>query len=81
MSNPDCGFLVNCRFRTRNNHATDMNAAITLASHQFGYLIYEAILRLGQNCVEHDRQLGIVTDLFYHMENNEFRHQNGQLCG
>ena len=80
MSSPDSGFLVKCRFRTRNNNATDMNAAITLSSNWFNYLFDEAILRLGQNCVEHVRQLGIVTDVFYHMQNNEFRHQNGQLC-
>ena len=32
MSSSDSGFLVKCRFRTRNNNATDMNAAITLSS-------------------------------------------------
>ena len=45
-----------------------MNAAIPLASNWFGYLFDEAILRLGQNCVEHVRQLGIVSDVFYHMQ-------------
>ena len=32
LSSPDSGFLVKCRFRTRNNNGTDMHAAITLAS-------------------------------------------------
>ena len=73
LSSMDSGFLVKCRLRTRNNNATDMNAAITLSSNWFGYLFDEAILRLGQNCVEHVRQLGIVSDVFYHMQNNEFR--------
>ena len=43
MSSPDSGFLVKCRFRTRNNNATDMNAAITLSSKLFGYLFDVAI--------------------------------------
>ena len=50
-----------------------MNAAITLASNWFGYLFDEAMLRLGQNCVEHVRQLGIVSDVFYHMSDSEFK--------
>ena len=80
LSSMDSGFLVKCRFRTRDNNNTNMNANITLASNWFGYLFDEAILRLGQNCVEHVRQLGIVSDVFYHMQNNEFRHQIGELC-
>ena len=51
MSGPDSGFLVKCRFRTRDNYNTNMNAAITLASNWFNYLFDEAILRLGGNCV------------------------------
>ena len=81
MSSPDSGFLIKCRFRTRNNNATDMNAAITLSSNWFGYLFDEAILRLGQNCVEHVRQLGIVSDVLYHMANSEFREKNGEMVG
>ena len=81
LSSPDSGFLVKCRFKTRNNNATDMNAAIMLASNWFGYLFDEAILRLGQNCVEHVRQLGIVSDVFYHMSDSEFRHKNGEMVG
>ena len=34
----DSGFLVKCRFRTRNNNATNMNSNITLSSNWFGYL-------------------------------------------
>ena len=64
MSSPDSGFLVKCRFRTRENNNPNMNASIILASNLFGYLFDKAILRLGQNCVEHVRQLGIVTDVF-----------------
>ena len=77
----DSGFLVKCRFRTRDNNNTNLNASITLASIWFGYLFDEAMLRLEGNCVEHVRQLGIVSDVFYHMQNNEFRYQNGELCG
>ena len=78
LSSPDSGFLVKCRFRTRDNNNTNMNASITLASNWFGYLFDEAILRLGQNCVEHVRQLGIVSDVFFHMSDSEFRHKNGE---
>ena len=39
------------------------------------------MLRLVGNCVEHVRNLGVVKDTFFQMQNNEFRHQNGQLCG
>ena len=49
-----------------------MNAAITLSSNWVGYLFDEAILRLGQNCVENVRQLSIVTDVFYHMSDSEY---------
>ena len=81
MSSPDSGFLVKCRFRTRDKNNTNMNAAITLASNWFGYLFEEAILRLEGNCVEHVRQLGIVCDVFYHMSDSEFRHKNGEMVG
>ena len=54
-----------------------MHAPITLASNWFNYLFNEAILTLGGNCVEHVRQLGIVSDVFYHMSDNEFRDKNG----
>ena len=58
-----------------------MNAAITLAFNWFGYIFDEAILRLGQNCVEHVRQLGIVSDVFYHMSDSEFINKNGEMVG
>ena len=64
----DSGFIAKCRFRTRNNKATDMTASITLASNWFGNLFDEAILRLGGNCVEHVRNLGVVIDTFFHMQ-------------
>ena len=32
LSSPDSGFLGKCRFRTRDNNNTNMNASITLAS-------------------------------------------------
>ena len=32
LSSSDSGFLVRCRFRTRDNNATNMNSNITLAS-------------------------------------------------
>ena len=47
-----------------------MHAAITLASNWVGYLFDEDILRLGGNCVEHVRQLEIVSDVFYHMSDS-----------
>ena len=58
-----------------------MNASITLASNWFCYIFDEAILRLGGNCVEYVRQLGIVSDVFYHMSNSEFRHKIGEMVG
>ena len=75
MSSPESGFLVKCRLTTRNNNATDMNAAITLAFNWFCYLFYKAILRLGQNCVEPVTQLAIVSDVFYHIADSEFRQE------
>ena len=56
-----------------------MNAVITLASNLFGYLIDEDILKLGKNCVEHVRKFSIVTDVFYHMSDSDFRHKNGEM--
>ena len=46
----------------------------TLSSNLFGYLFDEAILRLSGNYVEHLRQLGIVSGVFYHMADSEFQH-------
>ena len=37
VSSMDSGFLVKCRFRTRDNNNTNMNAAITLAFNWFCY--------------------------------------------
>ena len=71
MSSPDSGFLVKCRFRTIDNNNTNMNASMTLASNWFCYLFDEALLRLGGNCIEHVRSLGVVVDTFFHMQNNE----------
>ena len=45
LSSSDSGFLVNCRFRTRDNNATNMNSNITLASNWFGYLFDNVQLR------------------------------------
>ena len=58
-----------------------MNAAITLSSNWLGYLFDEDILKLGQNCVVHVRQLGIAFDVFYNMSDSEFRHKNGEMVG
>ena len=77
----DSGVLVKYRLRTRDNNNTNMDASITLASNLFGHFFDEGILRLGGNCIEHVRSLGVVINTFFHMQNTEFRHQNGQLCG
>ena len=42
----DSGFLVKCRFRTRDNNATNINSNITFASNWFGYLFDNVQLRL-----------------------------------
>ena len=81
MASPDSGVLVKCRFRTTDNNATNINSNITLAFNWFGYLFEDVQLRLGGTTLEHVRHLGVVTDEFYHMENNEFRHQTGELVG
>ena len=73
--------MVRYRFRTRDNNATNANANITLASNWFSYLFEDAQLRLDGATIEHIRHLGVVTDVFYHMENAEFRYQTGSLVG
>ena len=57
-----------------------MNSNITLASNWFGYLFEDVQLRLGGTTLEHVRHLGVVTNVFYYMENNEFRRQT-ELVG
>ena len=81
LSSPDTGFIVRSRFRTRDNNATNMNSNITLASKWFGYLFDNVQLRLGDQTIEHIQHPGIVMDTFFHMENNEFKYQNGELVG
>ena len=81
LISPDSGFLVKCRFRTIKNNATDMNAVITLSYNWLNYLFDKAILRLEENCVQHARQLGIVSDVFYHMADNEFRYKYVEMLG
>ena len=38
-------------------------------------------MRLAGSTIEHIRHLGVVTDVFYHMENAEFKYQTGSLVG
>ena len=77
----DSGFMVRCRFCTKDNNATNANANITLASNWFSYLFEDAQLRLGGATIEHIRYLGVVTDVLCQMENAEFRYQTGSLVG
>ena len=73
--------MVRCRFRTRDNNNTNAIANIRLSSNWFSYLFEDAHLRLGGATIEHISHLGVVTDVFYHMENAEFRYQTGFLVG
>ena len=79
LAGQDSGFMVRCRFHTRDNNATNANANITIASNWFSYLFEDAQLRLGGSTIEHIRHLGVVTDVYYHMENAEFKYQTGSL--
>ena len=81
LAGQDSGYMVRCTFRTRDNNATNANANITLASSWFSYLFEDAQLRLAGSTIEHTRHLGVVTDVFYHMENAEVRYQTGSLVG
>ena len=81
LARQDIGFMVRCRFRTKDNHATNANANITFASNWFLYLFEDAQLKLAGSTIEHSLHLGVVTDVFYHMENAEFRYQTGSLVG
>ena len=81
LAGQDSGFMVCCRFCTRDNNATNPNANITLASNWFSYLFEDAHLRLVGATIEHIRHYGVVIDVFYHMENAEFRYQTGSLVG
>ena len=54
---------------------------ISFASNWFSYLFEDAQLRLGGATIEHISHLGVVTDVFYQMENAEFRYQTGSLVG
>ena len=75
----ESGFIVRCRFRTRDNNNTNTNANITFASNWFLYLFEDAQLILVGAIIEHIRHLGVGTDVFYHIENAEFRYQTGSL--
>ena len=81
LSPPNTGFLVKARFRTRNNNNTDANANITLAYNWFGYLFDDISLRLGGQVIESIHSPKVVLDVFYNMENDEFRKRSGELCG
>ena len=81
LSSPDSGFLVWCRFRTRDNNGTNIYSNITLAANWFDILFDNVQLRLGGQTIEHIHNPGIVMDTFYHIENNEFQYQNGELVG
>ena len=47
LAGQDIGFMVRCRFRTRDNNGTYANANITFASNWFSFLFEDAQLRLG----------------------------------
>ena len=72
---------MNCRLRTRDNNATNKHSNITLSSNWFGYLFNNVQLRLGGQTVEHINNPAIVMDIFFNMENDEFRKRSGDLCG
>ena len=71
--------MVRCRFCTRDNTNTNANENITLASNWFSYLFEKAKLRFGGATIDHIRHFCVVTDVFYQMENTEFRDQTGSL--
>ena len=81
LSSSDSGFLVKCRFRTKDNNATNMHSNIMLSSNWFGYLFDNVKLRLGGQIIEHINIPVIVMDIFYNMESDEFRKRFGALCG
>ena len=56
-----------------------MNSNITLASNWFNYLFDNVQIRLNCQTIEHIHNPGIVMDTFFHMENNEFKYQNGEF--
>ena len=73
--------MVRCRFCIRDNNATNANANITLASYWFSYLFENAQLRVEGSTIEHIRHLAVVINVFYHIENAEFRYHTGSLVG
>ena len=81
LSSSDSGFLVKCRFRTRNNNATNMNSNITFAFNWFSYLFDIVQLRLGGQTIEHINNPAIVMDIFYNIKSDKFRERSGALCG
>ena len=81
LAGQDSGFMVRYRFCSKDNNATNANANITFASNWLSYLFEDAQLRLAGSTIEHIRHLGVVTNVFYHMENAEFRYQTGYLVG
>ena len=81
VSFPNTGFLLKARFCTRNNNNTDANANIILASNRFCYLFNDISLRLGGQVIESIHSPGVLLDVFYNMENDEFRKRSGALCG
>ena len=81
LSLPQTGFIIRSRFCTRDNNASNMNSNITRASNWLGYLFYNVQLRFGGQTIEHIHYSGIVMDTLYHIKNNEFKYQNGELFG
>ena len=47
----------------------------------FGYLFDDISLRLGGQVIDSIHSPGVVLDVFYNMENDEFRKRSGELCG
>ena len=81
LSSTDTGFIIRSQFRTMDNNATNMNSNITLATIWFGYVFDNVQFRLSGQSIEHIHNPGIVMDTFFHIENYEFKYQNGELVG
>ena len=73
LSSPNTGLLVSYKFRTRLNNADAMNADVTLASNWFMHMLSDAELNLGGEPIEKIRFPGIVTDVFYHLEEHDIQ--------
>ena len=81
LASPKTGFRIRVGFLTKREGNNDRNAKCTLVSNWANHLFTSAKFSLCGTPIETIQNLGVATDIMYHMNDKEFRESDGELEG